>query len=78
MLDLMDAEDPPFYADNFLEPAAPPRAVNLAFRHAHHALVLADQADELGLENVAYMPALGIADPSGEDSLDFALRHFGL
>ncbi|MBT8469592.1 MAG: alpha/beta hydrolase [Deltaproteobacteria bacterium] len=78
MLDLMDAEDPPFYVDNFLEPAAPPLTPDLAFHHANHALVLANQADEIGLENVAYMKALGIEDPSGEDSLDFALRHFGL
>lgn len=78
MLDLMDAEDPPFYVDNFLEPAAAPLTVDLAFHHANHALVLADQADEIGLENVAYMKALGIEDPSGEDSLGFALRHFGL
>jgi len=78
MLDQMDAEDPAFYVDNFLEPAAPPLTVDLAFHHANHALVLTDLADELGIENVAYMKALGIEDPSGEDSLDFALRHFGL
>jgi acetyl esterase/lipase len=78
MLDLMDAEDPPFYVDNYLEPAAAPLTVDLAFHHANHALVLADQADEIGLENVAYMKALAIEDPSGEDSLGFALRHFGL
>ena len=78
MLDLMDAEDPPFYVDNFLEPAAPPLTPDLAFHHANHALVLSDRADELGIENVAYMKALGIEDPSGEDSMDFALRHFGL
>ena len=78
MLDLMDAADPPFYVQNDLEPAAAPLTVNLAFHHANHALVLAEQADEIGLENVAYMKALGIADPSGEDSLEFSLRHFGL
>lgn len=81
MLDLMDVNDPPFYVQNDLEPAgpsAPPITVNLAFHHANHALVLAELADEIGLENVAYMQALGIEDPSGEDSLDFALRHFGL
>ena len=78
MLDLMDAEDPPFYVDNYLEPASFPITVDLAFHHANHALVLADRADEIGLENVAYMKALMIEDPSGEDSLGFALRHFGL
>ena len=78
MLDLMDAEDPPFYVQNDLEPAAAPLTVNLAFHHANHALVLAEQADAIGLENVAYMKALMIEDPSGEDSLEFSLRHFGL
>ena len=81
MLDLMDADDPPFYVQNDLEPAgpsAPPLNVNLAFHHANHALVLAEQADEIGLEHVAYMQALMIEDPSGEDDIDFALRHFGL
>jgi acetyl esterase/lipase len=78
MLDLMDAEDPPFYVQNDLEPAAAPLTVNLAFHHANHALVLAEQAEEIGLENVAYIKALGIADPSGEDSLEFSVRHFGL
>lgn len=81
MLDLMDADDPPFYAQNDLEPAgpnAPPITVNLAFHHANHARVLAERADEVGLENVVYIPGLMIADPSGDDSLAFALRHFGL
>jgi len=82
MLDLMDAEDPPFYVQNDLEPAVGPGSAplsgDLAFHHANHALVLAEQADEIGLENVAYMKGLMIADPSGEDSLGFALRHFGL
>ena len=81
MLALMDADDPPFYVQNDLEPAgpnAPPLTVNLAFHHANHALVLADQADEIGLENVTYIGGLMIEDPSGEDSVDFALRQFGL
>ncbi len=78
MLDLMDAEDPPFYVQNDLEPATYPLTVNLAFHHANHALVLAERADEVGLEHVAWIKALMIEDPSGEDSLGFALRHFGL
>ena len=65
MLDLMDAEDPPFYVQNDLEPAVGPEStplsVNLAFHHANHALVLAEQADEIGLENVTYIKGLMIA-----------------
>ncbi|MGB5704365.1 MAG: alpha/beta hydrolase [Polyangiales bacterium] len=81
MLDAMDPDDPPFYAQNDLEPAgptAPPLSVNLAFHHANHALALKDKADEIGLENIVYMKGLMVEDPSGEDDLDFALRHFGL
>jgi hypothetical protein len=67
---------------NDLEPAVGPESaplsVNLAFHHANHALVLADQADEIGLENVTYIKGLMIADPSGEDPVTFSLRHFGL
>jgi para-nitrobenzyl esterase len=82
MLGLMDAEDPPFFVQNDLEPAvgpgSAPLSVNLAFHHANHALVLAEQADEIGLENIAWMKGLMVEDPSGEDPLAFALRHFGL
>jgi len=81
MLDLMDAGDPPFYAQNDLEPAgptAPPLSVDLAFHHANHALVLQEKADDLGLENVVYIKGLMIADPSGEDDVEFGLRQFGL
>ena len=77
MLSLMDADDPPFFANIPLEPASAPLSVDLAFHHANHALVLKEQADEIGLENVSYMQALMIEDPSGESSYDFALRHFG-
>ncbi len=78
MLDLMDIEDPPFYAANVFEDDVPPLSVGVAFHHANHALVLHEQAEEIGVENVSYMPVLGIEDPSGEDQVDFALRQFGL
>ena len=78
MLDLMDLTDPPFYAANRVEPDEPPLTVGIAFHHANHALVLHERAEEIGLENVSYMPVLGVEDPSGEDDIEFALRHFGL
>jgi hypothetical protein len=79
MLALMDGEDPPMYVQNDLEPAdAFPLTVNLAFHHANHAVSLMDRADDVGLEAVANIGGLMIEDPSGEDSLAFALRHFGL
>jgi pimeloyl-ACP methyl ester carboxylesterase len=79
MLALMDGEDPPIYVQNDLEPAdAFPITVNLAFHHANHAVVLMDRADDVGLEAVVNIGGLMLEDPSGEDSLAFALRHFGL
>ena len=79
MLGLMDADDPPMYAQNDLEPAdAAPLSVNLAFHHANHAVVLLERAEEVGLEAVVNIGGLMLEDPSGEDSLAFALRHFGL
>jgi len=78
MLDLMDIEDPPFYAANVFEDDVAPFSVGVAFHHANHALVLHERAEEIGLENVSYMPVLGIEDPSGEDQVDFAIRQFGL
>lgn len=79
MLDQMDADDPPMYVQNDLEPAdVAPLTVNLAFHHANHAVSLMDRADEVGLEAVVNIGGLMLVDPSGEDSTDFALRHFGL
>jgi len=77
MLQLMDAEDPQFFVRNDLEPAITPLSVDLAFHHANHALTLSHRADEVGLDHVAYIRALGIEDPSGEDPVAFALRVLG-
>jgi acetyl esterase/lipase len=78
MLDMMDATDPPFYVDNPKDPATFPITVDLAFHHAFHAVVLTERADEVGIDYVAYVRALEIEDPSGEDDVEFALRHFGI
>lgn len=77
MLAMMDAGDPPFFVRNDLEPAASPFTVDLAFHHANHALVLHQRAIEVGLPHVAYIKALGIEDPTGEDPLAFTLRVLG-
>lgn len=52
--------------------------IRSAFHHANHALALVEQADVVGLDYVAYMQALGIEYPSGQDAVGFALEHFGL
>lgn len=77
MLAMMDAGDPQFYVRNDLEPAAIPLSVDLAFHHANHARTLVERADEVGLPHVAYIKALGVEDPSGEDPLAFTLRVLG-
>lgn len=74
MIGLMDANDPPFFVRNDLEPADIPLSVDLAFHHAYHARTLVDRAVEVGLPHVAYIKALHVEDPSGEDPVDFTLR----
>ena len=56
------------------QPGEPPVRVNGLFHHANHALVIANRAREVGVENVLYAPVLGIEDPGGEDEIDFTLR----
>jgi hypothetical protein len=76
MLELMDIDDPPFLVDNYVYEDVPPLSVPVAFHHANHALVLHQRAEEIGLENVAHIPQLGIVDPSRENHIQFALRQF--
>lgn len=72
MLALMTADDPPLYVNNPLEPAVIPLTTDLLFHHAYHARVVTERADQVGLPVVAYIAALGVADPSGKDEWDFA------
>ncbi|MDG2305299.1 MAG: alpha/beta hydrolase [Candidatus Binatia bacterium] len=74
MIDLLTADDPPIFVRNQNQPDEPPLRVNVLFHHANHALVVANRAQEVGVEHVLYAPVLGIEDPSGEDEVDFALR----
>lgn len=74
MLALMSADDPPFYVNNPLTPAAPPLDTNSLFHHAFHARTLSEQADKIGLSHLTYIKALSVADASGTDDWGFALQ----
>lgn len=74
MIDLLTADDPPIFVRNQNQPDELPVRVNVLFHHANHAVVVANRAQEVGVEHVLYAPVLGIEDPSGEDEVDFALR----
>lgn len=68
----MTKDDPPFYVHNPLTPASIPTTENALFHHAFHARSLSDQAKTLPLTHLAYIEALGVADPSGKDEYAFA------
>lgn len=74
MIGLLSADDPPIFVRNQNQPDEPPVRVNVLFHHANHALVIANRAQEVGVEHVLYAPVLGIEDPSGESEIDFTLR----
>ena len=74
MIELLSSDDPPIFVRNQNQPGEPPVRVNVLFHHANHALVIANRAREVGVENVLYAPVLGIEDPGGEDEIDFTLR----
>jgi hypothetical protein len=74
MLGLMSADDPRFYVNNPFPNAGIPTNEDALFHHAYHARAVTQQADTIGLSYVAYIPALGVTDPSGQDEWDFALQ----
>ncbi len=77
MLDFMTSDDAPLWVNNSLFSAGFPASQGALLHHPFFARELRDQADVVGLENVAYIPELGIEDPSGETIAEFFLRHLG-
>jgi para-nitrobenzyl esterase len=75
MLGLMDAGDAPIFVHNF--DIGLGDLLNLFLHHALHAVAVKARADEVGLENVAYIddPEYAFADPSAEGLTSFLLRH---
>ena len=75
MLGLMDSGDAPIFVQNYK--TGFDDLLNLFLHHGLHALAVKERADEVGLENVAYIdePAYALTDPSGESLTSFLLRH---
>ena len=52
-----------------------PTSIASLYHHPLHAKAVQDRADEVGLENVVYIPRMDIEDPSGEELGAFLVRH---
>jgi hypothetical protein len=74
MLGLLSHDDPPIFVRNENTPVSRPLTPDVAFHHPDHARAVYDRALEVGVPVVAYASGRDIADPSGEDVVDFALR----
>lgn len=81
LLALMDADDPDLWIRNYrigsgvplgADPAA---TIDNLFHHPLHAKALLDQAEEVGITAVGYVPELNIEDETGEAIIPFLVRH---
>ena len=75
LLSLMSADDPDTWLRNAEQPLAVPTTAGVLFHHAFHARELREQANAVGITNVSYIPTLGVTDASGEEVIDFLIRH---
>ena len=75
LLGLMSVDDPDTWLKNAEQPLMFPISGTVLFHHAFHARELLEQANRVGLNNVSYIPELGINDASGEDVIPFLVRH---
>lgn len=75
LLRLMSIDDPNMWLENSEQAVAFPISTTQLFHHPFHARELKEQADAIGLTNVAYVPAIGVSDPSEEEVVPFLLRH---
>jgi para-nitrobenzyl esterase len=75
MLALMDAEDAPVFVHNFT--VSFDDILDAFLHHGLHARAVKERADAVGLACVAYIddPDCLLEDPSGEELVDFLLRH---
>ncbi len=69
MLRLLSADDPPLFIYNDGKDGMP--LFTDPQHHPLHAKYLKQYADQAGVENIAYAPALGIEDESGMSIVDF-------
>ncbi|WP_347839766.1 alpha/beta hydrolase [uncultured Draconibacterium sp.] len=69
----MSSDAPPFFVFNHYEGGIPANEDEL-HHHPLHAKALKDRADDVGAEAFVYAPALGIANPSGKDVVEFFIE----
>lgn len=77
MLAWMDAGDAPVWIETN-GAVAPPKDTSVLYHHPYHARAVMERAQAVGLEEVSYIPSLGVSDSSSEDMLSFFARHIGL
>jgi len=77
MLDLMSVDDPPIWLQNPKENPGTPVDLNELLHHGLHALAVMEQAETVGVECQAYIPALNVTDPVGEGVIEFLLDRLG-
>jgi hypothetical protein len=77
MLAAISADDPPFWVTNARHPEEYPASLAVLEHSPLHVVALASAANLVGLDYEAYAPVIGLADPRGESSLEFAIRIFG-
>lgn len=75
MLGLMSADDPDTWLRNSEQALVIPLSAGLLFHHAYHAREIREQAINIGLTNVSYIPQLNVMDASGENVIPFLIRH---
>jgi len=74
MLGLMDDGDAPIWVRNQNQETSTPTSIGSLYHHPLHAKAVKDRADEVGLQNVVYIPKMDIADASGEELGAFLVR----
>lgn len=69
-LERMNKNAAPFFVFNHYDGGVPSNDDELN-HHPLHAKALKEQAEKVGADAIVYAPAIGIADPSGMDVVDF-------
>jgi hypothetical protein len=73
MLNLMSADDVPFYAMN-IGPITEPKDDGELYHHPFHVRALKEAADAVGVPNQVYAPTLGIWAKEGEEPIGYLIR----
>ena len=73
MLALLSLDDPPIWLQSTVENPGIPVDKSELMHHGLHALAVLERANEVGVECQAYIPALDVAAPAGDDVVKFML-----